>query len=322
MSASEHDPVQQGMPQDHPAEAAAELSLGARFRAARQARGLDIAAVASALRAPQAKIEAIEADELDRLGAKVFARGYLLSYARLVGLPTVAVEVALSHREQPEVPLNSSVHVPRSHYLLDRYARKGAYLVLTASIALPLIWLANRDQLPIEQLGLRSLDTPVEPIGVPAREPGESAPVVGEAGNDMIAARQNEGDDEDVTVMASLAPFYGQRPASPRADEVAEAPAARSVPVVAGSTGWKLRLQQESWVEITDVDGRRLEFGLLPAGAERQYPADRVASVLLGNATGAQWLQDGDPVDLAPFRRANVARFTVSSDGRLRPSGN
>jgi cytoskeleton protein RodZ len=315
MSASEHD-GSSPLPTDNPP---ATASLGARFRAAREACGLGIDEVASRLRAPPSKIHAIESDDLDQLGAKVFARGYLLSYARLVGLPAVVVETALADREQPEIPLSSSVHVPRSRYLLDRYARRGAYLVLTASIVLPVVWLANREQLPLDQLGLRSLDAPVEQVAdrpLPADGfESTTRPVVAPLDGEPRA------DDDDVTVMASLTPFSNQRPI-PRS--AAEEPA-EPIPAVvesAAERGWLLRLRQDSWVEILDVDGRRLEYGLLPAGTERRYPADRVASVALGNALGAEWLRDGEAVDLAPFRRANVARFTVSSAGRLRPAGN
>jgi cytoskeleton protein RodZ len=41
--------------------------------------------------------------------------------------------------------------------------------------------------------------------------------------------------------------------------------------------------------------------------------------VVLGNASAVEVQQAGSTVDIAPYRRANVARFTVSSDGSLAP---
>jgi cytoskeleton protein RodZ len=303
-----------------------ELSLGQRFRAAREARGLGIAEVASALHAPQGIVEAMEHDQLDRLGAAVFARGYLTSYARLLDLPTVLVDSALGQRCEVSVPLRSSVHVSRSRYLVDRYARKGAYLVLTASIVLPVIWLATQDQLPVNQLGLRPLDVPVDrlqgdaplppapfdPAVVPDEDPtrlaGGAAPdTIATAESGAAAGPQAEEAGEDVTVVASLAPFYprsGNRPVDS-----------------ADGDAWVLRLQQDSWVEIVGRDGRRLEYGLLQAGDERRYPAAQVAHVSVGNASGVSLSRNGEAVDLRPFQRANVARFTVSSDGRINPPG-
>jgi cytoskeleton protein RodZ len=42
--------------------------------------------------------------------------------------------------------------------------------------------------------------------------------------------------------------------------------------------------------------------------------------VALGNAGGVEVRRGAEALDLQPFRRANVARFAVSSDGSLQPS--
>lgn len=80
------------------------------------------------------------------------------------------------------------------------------------------------------------------------------------------------------------------------------------------------RFGKDSWVDISSRDGAVLEHGLVPAGEERRFPQDEVGSVVLGNASAVE-LRAGDrTLDLAPFRRANVARFKVSSDGSLAPA--
>ena len=80
-----------------------------------------------------------------------------------------------------------------------------------------------------------------------------------------------------------------------------------------------LRFAGDSWVHVLSPDGRTLEEGLLPAGQTRSYAAGEVGRVVLGNSTAVVVQQGGQVRDLAPFRRANVARFTVSSDGSLAP---
>jgi cytoskeleton protein RodZ len=42
--------------------------------------------------------------------------------------------------------------------------------------------------------------------------------------------------------------------------------------------------------------------------------------VVLGNAAAVEVRTRGKTRDLAPYMRANVARFTVSSDGSLAPA--
>ena len=82
----------------------------------------------------------------------------------------------------------------------------------------------------------------------------------------------------------------------------------------------ELKLNAPSWVQVTGRDGGVLESGLLDAGQQREYRADQVARVVIGNASAAEVRWNGEAQDLAGFRRANVARFTVSSDGRLQPA--
>jgi cytoskeleton protein RodZ len=80
-----------------------------------------------------------------------------------------------------------------------------------------------------------------------------------------------------------------------------------------------LRLNADSWVQVIAADGRVLEQSLLRAGEQRDYPAGSVAKVVLGNASAVTVRRSGRAIDLAPYLRSNVARFTVSSAGSLAP---
>ncbi|RZA21675.1 MAG: helix-turn-helix domain-containing protein [Lysobacteraceae bacterium] len=98
------------------------------------------------------------------------------------------------------------------------------------------------------------------------------------------------------TVVASLAPV----PAAP-------APANDIV----------LRTRGESWITVTAIDGGSIEKGLVPADSERRYSAAQVARLTIGNASQVDVEHRGRKLDMGSFARANVARFTVSSDGSL-----
>lgn len=78
-----------------------------------------------------------------------------------------------------------------------------------------------------------------------------------------------------------------------------------------------IRTHAESWLDVVASDGSTLEKGLLPAGSERRFTAAQVARLTIGNAATVELQNHGRSVDMAPFARANVARFTVSSDGSL-----
>ena len=110
-----------------------------------------------------------------------------------------------------------------------------------------------------------------------------------------------------------------------RATAAEAAAAAPAVPVAAagvatteigaGSHRLTLGLAQASWVEVTSVDGRRLEYGLLPADSQRTFRSEQGLLVRIGNASGATVTLDGQPVALDTYRHANVARFRVTVQG-------
>jgi cytoskeleton protein RodZ len=82
----------------------------------------------------------------------------------------------------------------------------------------------------------------------------------------------------------------------------------------------EFRFNGDSWVQVFGTDGSIVESGLLKAGERRTLQAGAVRSLVLGNAAAVTVTVDGRPVDLTPYTRANVARFTLSSDGSLAPS--
>ncbi len=75
-------------------------ALGERFRAAREARGLSLSDVADKIRIRSVYLSAIEEENWNAIGAPVYVRGFLRTYARCVGLdPEEAV--AAFNRTQP-----------------------------------------------------------------------------------------------------------------------------------------------------------------------------------------------------------------------------
>ncbi|HUD43751.1 MAG TPA: RodZ domain-containing protein, partial [Dokdonella sp.] len=279
-----------------------EGSLGQHLRAAREAKGWTRDEVAARLKLPVRLIARIEADDYQGMTQGVYLRGYLISYTRLLGLPVARAEqVADLHTEA--TPIVATGTVPRSRYLLDRYSVTATYLILTGLILGPTVWFAATRG-GIEQSLVRTT-----PLDTAAVRPSASS---GPATTDTIAAVPVEVTPTPLApprieapppVVASMAPF-STRPAT------VPAPVPSAAPAEAGRT-LVLKVSQASWVEVLDADGRRLEYGLLQAGTERSYRSERPLSVRLGNADGVELQADGAVVDLAPYRRANVAHVRV-----------
>ena len=129
-----------------------------------------------------------------------------------------------------------------------------------------------------------------------------------------LASAGANGTPLDAPVTPSAAATPQATPAAPRTVVASMTPVA-AAPVPAGDI--VLRTSAESWFEVAAPDGTSVEKGLLPAGSERRYGAAQVGRLTIGNASAVRLESQGRTVDLAPFARANVARFAVSSDGSL-----
>ena len=136
-----------------------------------------------------------------------------------------------------------------------------------------------------------------------------------------LATRSNHGDNGPAVESLDVAPSQAQiddTAVAPRTPMVASlAPIASAAQAAAPL---RLEVAGDSWVQLFDSDGKAVEEGMLHAGDTRDVQPSQVARLVLGNASSVQVMLRGQPVDLTPYTRANVARFTLSSDGSLAPS--
>lgn len=81
---------------------------GALLRAAREAQGLHIGALAVALKVPVRKLEALEADRLSELPDMVFVRGLASSVCRALNIPDAPILAKLPQHLAPRLDLQDS----------------------------------------------------------------------------------------------------------------------------------------------------------------------------------------------------------------------
>lgn len=135
-----------------------EDPIGLRFRHARELAKLSLEKAAQNLRLPVAVLEAIEREDWARLGAPIFVRSYVGSYARLLGLPeTLAAEVVRGKAAPQLAPIGSDS--PRRG-AFDRGVMNLAYLAMTVLIVGSVVMLAMYFQGPRRTSQVLPLDPP------------------------------------------------------------------------------------------------------------------------------------------------------------------
>lgn len=270
-------------------DAGAAPSAG--LRNAREATGLSREEFARRAHLPAAVLADLEEGRWEQLGAAVFVRGYLRSFARAAGLPDETLADLLSRHGDAPPPLVAQRSAPVAQRWLARYAAPVGYALLTAVVMVPLVYLARPVAHPsVQAPSLTPIDNPGERT-VAAASPAAASDAIGApppvapspaaAPGSMVPAGP---------VMASLTPV----------PQIAVSPGLRRV---------NLRLAADSWVEFSNAAGRRLEYGLLPAGTVRDYDLQGSAVLMVGNASAARLTVDGRAVDLGPLSSENdVAR--------------
>jgi cytoskeleton protein RodZ len=266
------------------------VGCGERLRKAREGAGLSLEAVASQLKMPIQVVSALESEQWDRLGAPVFVRGQLRSYARLlkVDLGQLLEQARIAPVEPPK--LVSHTHTPPMKRMAENLGRRAVYVVITAVLAVP-IWYVVSSTTRSAPPSTASLDVVPPAATTVAADPASAA--ASPAAAPAASTARQEG-----PYLASMAPIA--RPA-------------------AAASALTLNFKGDSWVNISAPDGATVEKALVRAGETRSFNAGQVGHMVLGNAAEVEVQQAAGSVDLTPYKRGNVARFTVSSDGSVAP---
>lgn len=284
--------------------AAPQATFGQQLRAAREASGRSLADCGRDLHLPIKVLERLEADLAGAPADFVFLRGALKGYAKYLGLPANACDAVLrsvAPAAQPQ--LVSVARTSNTRWLLQRYGTAATYIILTATIAVPLVLLGLRGGLHRPTAQIVSLDQAVSaPSAIkrskPVLTPHVPAPTV---------------TPDAAPFRASIAPFsaIGLDDNVASGDTAIDTTAAAPIVVGAGPHTLTVTATADCWYSITDANGNKVGSGMLHAGDVRSWHSAGVLHVTLGNTGGVSVTQDGKPLALDGIAHSNVARFDV-----------
>jgi cytoskeleton protein RodZ len=294
-----------------------EVSRPVLLRAAREAAGLHIAAMAAALKVPVRKLEALEAGRYNELPDMTFARALASSACRhlkvdpapiLQQIPIgVAPELGGSRQaiNAPFKPASDPAPVNLLSWL-SRPAMLAAIVLLLGALVIVFL---PRAQEPQAVSAGDTVITPVEPVA--AVEPG-SAPVP----VDAAGVASTPSVPMVVTPVAptpEAAPVLTAPPATtPNAAVTpASTPTPVSTPTPTPGSLLTIAATGESWVEVTNGTGSVVVQRMLKPGDSVDFSTSPPYTVVLGRAESAQVTVRGRPFDVNAIARNNVARFEV-----------
>ena len=277
-------------------------SAGAILREARQAQGLHIAALAASIKVAQRKLEALEADRFDELPDATFTRALAQTVCRALKIdpvPVLALLPALAgHRlEQVGEGINAPFRdrpgrrEPNDLSMLASPAVWGPVLLLLAAAIvylLPQGWLAS-----------------LQPGAPAASEPAASAPSSVSVSVPTSIAPEPEPAPPPVT----MPPAAQDTPAPAAPASAATSTVGAAPPAAAGPL--QLRAKAPSWIEVQDARAKVLLARTVQPGEVLLLDGPTPLRLKIGNARGTEVTFRGQPVDLSPSLRDNVARLEL-----------
>jgi cytoskeleton protein RodZ len=315
---------------DQAPSATASPALGKQFQEAREARDLSIDTVANELMIRKFYLTSLEEGSYRNLPERVYAVGFVRSYAELLGLDKHALveqfkREAYGSRAAQVDRIELNMPTPTSQSMLPP---RGTILTIGTLLVVlvigGLIWNAQSNEQshpalqppPSAQIADDALSqiinqNPDAPAADTFAAPvPETTSVVSSTGT-VTTANPTQMPPEQAPSATPDTQANSVPEAAPVAEQAqaAETPAA---PAAAAPAGTRILVEalQPSWVEIADADGNILYTNILRVGQALPIPNKAGITLTTGNASGVQLVLDGKK--LGPLGRAGEVKRGVS----------
>lgn len=293
------------------------MSVGETLRRERLRRKVELAEIAAELKISSRMLEAIEADEPDKLPGGVFAKSFVRQYASVLGLD--ADEVANQFEQAahlPELTNLAELRRPRPETVLDRMGERSfsvgrprnvlpslAVVVMVMLICSGVYgwWQRNRQFSATERqtpppVAARQVAAPAPQPAAPVRPQPAPAPVVAAAVPPPAAPAQ-PAPTEPVAIKPGV-----PQPLVPD-----------SGPAGSAAVQVELVVAEPVWVSV-ERDGHPIYQGELQPNEIRTLAANNEITLKLGNAGGLTILLNGKPIP-SPGPKGQVRTVQLTSGG-------
>ncbi|HDX8344845.1 TPA: cytoskeleton protein RodZ [Aeromonas dhakensis] len=295
---------------------------GQLLRNAREQLGWTREQVASRIHLRLTLIAAIESDTYDKHTSHTFIRGYLRTYAKLVGIPEETILAAydkLGLTPPDNIDMQSFSRRSRQQ-ANDSRLKVVTWLVILVLIALSVVWWwqstarrsAGDEALAATEMGAaRNTNTPsatpavdvAEPVLAPAASAAADAavtPVVSDAAPTTLPV------DASSAVATTTAETSAAAATQPADDTAASEPA--KVPQL------KMSFTADCWLDVKDANGKTLFSGLKKANDELVLEGPEPLKFIIGAPMAINIEYKGKSIDMSRYNNGRTARLSLPQE--------
>ncbi len=276
-------------------------TLGKYIASCRQTKGLTVEEIAQITRINVRFIQAAEADRFDPLPGSVFIKGFLRSYAEVVGADGADLVKRYDNLGLVEADKSPKlISMP-----LHEDSTRSSALALAGSIAVALVFLGlyfsgitlniewpDRGQERIAAVKQVSEETsPVEPASTASTASTETAPVADDVKDKGETDKNGEKRVDKEEKEAEAGVVNVEKETSPSSTNAAAAPPF-SLKIIADS---------DSWIKVVIDEGTEKEI-ILRGGRSVTWMAENGYKISIGNVAGTRMFLNGEEIRLIqPF---------------------
>lgn len=304
---------------------------GQLLRNAREQLGWTREQVASRIHLRLTLIAAIESDSYDKHTSHTFIRGYLRTYAKLVGLPEETILAAydkLGLTPPDNIDMQSFSRRSRQQ-ANDSRLKVVTWLVILVLIALSVAWWwqstarrsAGDDALAATEMSATS-STPAEPAITPPdainTELVEGAAIAPAATDETAPAVVSDATATLAPASAAVAPTDVSAAVGTATDAaVSGANTTESeVAVVDPATAPQLKMSftADCWLDVKDANGKTLFSGLKKANDELVLEGAEPLKFIIGAPMAVKLDYKGQSFDMSRYNNGRTARFSLPQE--------
>ena len=291
------------------------------LRQAREEQGLSQKETARDLHLTSKVINAIEEDDFELIPSFVFARGYIRSYARHLGLDGQALvaefDLAYGVPNNSAKPMSAIRKGVQQSKPGDTWVKLISIVFVVGLVAASIVWWQSQNgsqmlpqlssgaaqELPSDTLveGLDTDDANLDLLLLSTNE-SEVDAIVPEAESII------ESEQAQVVVVEPVVDPVAEAVTEQAPKEVTDA-----VVLLPNQAQLVMVFDKDCWVEIKDANGKMVLSDLYSAGDTIEQVITAPIEVLLGRSSGVATMTfDGRTIDLKPHTRKDIARLTLS----------
>lgn len=290
------------------------------LRQAREEQGLSQKETARDLHLTSKVINAIEEDDFELIPSFVFARGYIRSYARHLGLDGQALvaefDLAYGVPNNSAKPMSAIRKGVQQSKPGDTWVKLISIVFVVGLVAASIVWWQSQNgsqmlpqlssgaaqELPSDAL-VEDLDADADlDLLLLSTNESEVDAIVPEAESII------ESEEAQVVVVEPVVD-----PVANAATEQAPKEVIDAVVLLPNQAQLVMVFDKDCWVEIKDANGKMVLSDLYSAGDTIEQVITAPIEVLLGRSSGVATMTfDGRTIDLKPHTRKDIARLTLS----------